>query len=174
MAGVALVSLVGVEIARLALQYLTVLVWPAVVVTLLLAYRVRVAALLPTLSGLTAGSFSATFDASVAQATALHDENETTSRPSVDELEVLAPTSYTEARQLGDHARADKPVLLDLQHLPDEQAKRLVDFAAGLVFVSHGSIRKVRPRTYVVTPGRPDRDHDGTVDQSSTPPAEHS
>ncbi|SDQ14614.1 cell division protein SepF [Actinopolyspora saharensis] len=156
------------EIARLVLEYLKVMAWPVVVTTLLVAYRSRVAGMLSKLSGLTAGGFSATFDSSVAEATALNSSDESTISPfspSVDELTVLVPTSYVEAREIGDYVRADKPVLLDLQHLADEDAKRLVDFAAGLTYVSSGWLRKVRNRIFLVMPGN--LHHDMSVSSSN-------
>ena len=59
------------EIARLVLDYCTVLVWPALVATVLFVFRARLTSMLPALSGITAGGVSATFDATAAQALAV-------------------------------------------------------------------------------------------------------
>ncbi len=85
--------------------------------------------MLPRLSGVSAGSFSATFDSSVAQATALSHADATTAPPS--NIVGITPTSYIEAREIGDSLRTGSPVLLDLNRLSGADAKRLVDFEFG-------------------------------------------
>lgn len=142
------------EIARLVLEYCKVAAWPAVVTIVLVAYRQRLAAMLPRLSGVSAGSFSATFDSSVAQATALTNADGLTTPPA--DVVGLTPTSYAEARELGDSLRAGSPVLLDLNQLAEADAKRLVDFATGVVYATSGTIKRVRSRLFLVTTGPQD------------------
>jgi FtsZ-interacting cell division protein YlmF len=71
-------------------------------------------------------------------------------RPRDDEgyrITTLHPRTYNEARQIGEHFRSGTPVIMNLTEMDDTDAKRLVDFAAGLIFGLHGSIERSRPRS---------------------------
>jgi cell division inhibitor SepF len=46
----------------------------------------------------------------------------------------LHPRTYNEARAIGEHFREGTPVIMNLTEMDDADAKRLVDFAAGLIF----------------------------------------
>jgi cell division inhibitor SepF len=41
---------------------------------------------------------------------------------------------------------------MNLSEIGDADAKRLVDFAAGLVFASHGSINRVTAKVFLLSP----------------------
>src|SRR6266581_2313125 len=56
------------------------------------------------------------------------------------------------ARELGDRFRGGIPVIMNLQSTEDQTARRLVDFASGLVFGLGGKIETVANRVYLLTP----------------------
>lgn len=62
------------------------------------------------------------------------------------------PSSYKDARLIGEALRDGTPVIMNLTDLNDDEARRLVDFAAGLVFGLHGAIEKVTPRVFLLSP----------------------
>lgn len=64
----------------------------------------------------------------------------------------LHPTSYNEARTIGEHYRDGTPVIMNLTELDDAAAKRLVDFAAGLAFALRGSMDKVTNKVFLISP----------------------
>ena len=64
----------------------------------------------------------------------------------------LQPSTYNEARQVGEQFRDGIPVILNLSEMDDRDAKRLVDFAAGLVFGLRGSIERVTQKVFLLTP----------------------
>jgi cell division inhibitor SepF len=64
----------------------------------------------------------------------------------------LHPTSYREARAIGEHYREGIPVIMNLTELDDADAKRVVDFAAGLAFALRGSIDKVTTKVFLISP----------------------
>jgi cell division inhibitor SepF len=68
------------------------------------------------------------------------------------EITSLQPTSYNEARLIGERYRDGIPVIMNLTEMDDVGAKRLVDFAAGLAFVLRGSIEKVTNRVFLLSP----------------------
>ncbi|GAA2569024.1 cell division protein SepF [Pseudonocardia hydrocarbonoxydans] len=67
-------------------------------------------------------------------------------------ITTLQPRSYKEARTIGEHYRDGQPVIMNLTELDAADAKRLVDFAAGLAFALRGSIDKVTNRVFLLTP----------------------
>jgi cell division inhibitor SepF len=67
-------------------------------------------------------------------------------------ITTLQPSSYNEARTIGERYRDGQPVIINLTELDDAAAKRLVDFAAGLAFALRGSIDKVTSRVFLLTP----------------------
>ena len=64
----------------------------------------------------------------------------------------LHPTTYNEARTVGEHFREGIPVIMNLTEMDDADAKRLVDFAAGLVFATRGTIERVTNKVFLLSP----------------------
>ena len=62
------------------------------------------------------------------------------------------PKRFNEARDIGDRFRQGVPVIINLQGTDDAIARRLVDFASGLVFGLDGKIETVASRVYLLTP----------------------
>lgn len=67
-------------------------------------------------------------------------------------ITTVHPRSYDEARTIGERYREGIPVIMNLTELDDAAAKRLVDFAAGLVFALRGSFDKVTSRVFLISP----------------------
>ncbi len=64
----------------------------------------------------------------------------------------LHPHTYNEARPIGERYREGNPVIMNLTAMEDRDAKRLVDFAAGLAFALRGSIDKVTNKVFLLSP----------------------
>jgi cell division inhibitor SepF len=71
-------------------------------------------------------------------------------------ITTLHPRNYNEARTIGEHFRDGTPVIMNLTEMDDTDAKRLVDFAAGLVFGLHGSIERVTQKVFLLSPANVD------------------
>jgi cell division inhibitor SepF len=71
-------------------------------------------------------------------------------------ITTLHPRTYNEARTIGEHFRDNTPVIMNLTEMDDTDAKRLVDFAAGLVFGLHGSIERVTQKVFLLSPANVD------------------
>ncbi|MCL3818471.1 cell division protein SepF [Aeromicrobium sp. zg-Y869] len=67
-------------------------------------------------------------------------------------IETVTPRTYNDARTVGEHYRSGVPVIMNLSEIDDDGAKRLVDFAAGLVFAIHGSINRVTAKVFLLSP----------------------
>lgn len=67
-------------------------------------------------------------------------------------ITTLHPRNYNEARTIGEHFREGIPVIMNLSEMDDSDAKRLVDFSAGLVFASRGTIERVTSKVFLLSP----------------------
>jgi cell division inhibitor SepF len=79
----------------------------------------------------------------------------TLTAPRVAELSritTLHPRTYNEARTVGENYREGTPVIMNLTEMDDNDAKRLVDFAAGLIFATRGSIERVTSKVFLLSP----------------------
>jgi cell division inhibitor SepF len=67
-------------------------------------------------------------------------------------ITTVHPRTYNEARTIGERYREGCPVIMNLTELDDADAKRLVDFAAGLIFGLRGSIERVTAKVFLLSP----------------------
>jgi len=68
------------------------------------------------------------------------------------QITTLHPRTYNEARTIGEQLRRSTPVIMNLSEMDDADAKRLVDFAAGLSFGLRGSIERVTAKVFLISP----------------------
>jgi cell division inhibitor SepF len=67
-------------------------------------------------------------------------------------ITTIHPRTYNEAKNIGEWFRDGVPVIMNLTDMDDSDAKRLVDFAAGLVFGLHGTIERVTSKVFLLSP----------------------
>ena len=67
-------------------------------------------------------------------------------------ITALHPRTYNEARTVGENFREGTPVIMNLSEMDDNDAKRLVDFAAGLVFATRGTIERITNKVFLLSP----------------------
>lgn len=67
-------------------------------------------------------------------------------------IETVHPRSYNDARRIGEDYRDGVPVIMNLSELDDQDAKRIIDFAAGLVFGQRGSIERITSKVFLLSP----------------------
>jgi cell division inhibitor SepF len=72
--------------------------------------------------------------------------------PTMASIHRAEPKRFNEAREIGERFRQGVPVIMSLQETDDAIARRLVDFASGLVFGLDGKIETVASRVYLLTP----------------------
>lgn len=70
----------------------------------------------------------------------------------ISRITTIHPRTYNEAKTIGENFREGVPVIMNLTDMDDNDAKRLVDFAAGLVFGLHGSIERVTSKVFLLSP----------------------
>ena len=62
------------------------------------------------------------------------------------------PKSFDEAGELVGHMLRSRSVVMTLEGLPTEHARRLLDFMSGIAFALEGKITPISAKTYFVTP----------------------
>lgn len=67
-------------------------------------------------------------------------------------ITTIHPRTYNEAKTIGESFREGTPVIMNLSDMADDDAKRLVDFAAGLVFGLSGTIERVTSKVFLLSP----------------------
>ncbi|MFF9509005.1 cell division protein SepF [Streptomyces sp. NPDC014724] len=67
-------------------------------------------------------------------------------------IATVTPDSFRDARGIGELFRDGVPVIVNLTTMDPTDAKRVVDFAAGLTFGLRGSIERVATRVFLLTP----------------------
>lgn len=73
-------------------------------------------------------------------------------QPAAGAIHRAEPKRFNEARDLAERFKDGVPVIMNLQGTEDAVARRLVDFASGLVFAQNGKIELVAQRVYLLTP----------------------
>ncbi len=72
--------------------------------------------------------------------------------PPLRRITTIHPRTYNEAKSIGESFRSGVPVIMNLTDMSDADAKRLVDFSAGLVFGLRGSIERVTNKVFLLSP----------------------
>ncbi len=83
------------------------------------------------------------------------------------EIVVLAPRSFDDARLAADYLKMRRPVVVNLRDAQGELAQRIVDFSSGVTYALNGHMRRVGEAIFLFTPDNviitadvaPDEDH---------------
>ena len=70
----------------------------------------------------------------------------------ISRIVTIHPTSYSDARKVGEAFRENVPVIMNLSNMNDVEAKRMVDFSSGLIFGLRGSIERITNRVFLLSP----------------------
>jgi cell division inhibitor SepF len=65
---------------------------------------------------------------------------------------LVEPKSYEEVQEIADQLCSRRAVIINLQRVPSEQAKRIVDFLGGTVYAINGEIQKIGHKTFLCVP----------------------
>lgn len=86
---------------------------------------------------------------------------------SMQRITTIHPRSYNDAKSIGESFRDGVPVILNLSDMDEADAKRMVDFSAGLVFGLRGSIERVTNKVFLLSPEFIEVDGDAKGDEST-------
>lgn len=69
---------------------------------------------------------------------------------------IMQPETFDDARDICDHLKSKKPVVVNLESISKETAQRIVDFLSGAVYGLDGDIQKVSAGIFLVAPNNVD------------------
>jgi cell division inhibitor SepF len=67
-------------------------------------------------------------------------------------VHVIAPRSFNDAQQIADRFKAAVPVIINLQTVEPDLAKRLIDFGSGLTYALDGGMQRIADKVFLLTP----------------------
>ncbi len=67
-------------------------------------------------------------------------------------VHTLAPSGFNDAKEIGDRLKSSQPVIVNLQGVDRDLARRLIDFSSGLTYGVGGSMEKVAESVFLLTP----------------------
>ena len=68
------------------------------------------------------------------------------------EILTVHPRQYKDAKEIAGAFRDEIPVIINLSQMTDSDARRLIDFAAGLTQGLNGKIERVTTKVYLLSP----------------------
>jgi cell division inhibitor SepF len=72
--------------------------------------------------------------------------------PSFARPNVVLPRSFGDAQEVADRFKANQPVIMNLQGLERDLARRLIDFASGMCYGLSGQMDRVAKDVFLLTP----------------------
>lgn len=67
-------------------------------------------------------------------------------------MHIIEPKGFGDAEQIGEKFRQNVPVLMNLQYVDTDLAKRLIDFGSGLTYGLGGSIQRAADKVFLLVP----------------------
>ena len=74
------------------------------------------------------------------------------SDPQPQQMILVKPVTFGDARTIAGHLRDMRPVVLNLETTPEDVSRRLLDFLSGVAYAQESSIEKIATKTYLITP----------------------
>lgn len=65
---------------------------------------------------------------------------------------LVEPRSYSEVQAIADNVINRRSVVINLERIEYQQAKRIIDFLSGTVYALNGDIQKLGTQTFLCTP----------------------
>ena len=65
---------------------------------------------------------------------------------------ITQPNCYEDVQEIGDYLKNRKSVIINLESVAKEDARRILDFMSGATFAVEGTIQKVSNLIYLITP----------------------
>ena len=65
---------------------------------------------------------------------------------------LLEPRAFSESQQIADHLKKRNTVVVNMNRVTSEQAKRIIDFLSGTVYAIGGDLQKIGSGIFLCTP----------------------
>ena len=67
-------------------------------------------------------------------------------------MQVLRPVSFSDSPRVADCLKAGQAVVLNLEDMDEGEARRMIDYVAGVLYAVDGKIERPAGRTFLLTP----------------------
>lgn len=64
----------------------------------------------------------------------------------------ISPENYEQVQSIADHLRSFRPVIVNMEAIEKELAKRILDFLSGTTYAISGTMQKINPNIVMVLP----------------------
>lgn len=65
---------------------------------------------------------------------------------------VVQPDAFEDSKEIADHLKTKKPIVVNLENIDREVAKRIIDFLSGAVYSLDGNIQKISNGIFLIVP----------------------
>ncbi len=65
---------------------------------------------------------------------------------------VVHPESFEDSKEIADHLKTKKPIVVNLEKIDSEVAKKIIDFLSGAVYALDGNIQKISKGIFLIVP----------------------
>jgi cell division inhibitor SepF len=65
---------------------------------------------------------------------------------------VVQPDTFEDSKEIADHLKTKKPIVVNLESIDRDVAKRIIDFLSGAVYSLDGNIQKISNGIFLIVP----------------------
>ena len=65
---------------------------------------------------------------------------------------VVQPAAFEDSKEIADHLKTKKPIVVNLENIDRDVAKRIIDFLSGAVYSLDGNIQKISNGIFLIVP----------------------
>ena len=65
---------------------------------------------------------------------------------------VVQPESFEDSKEIADHLKTKKPIVVNLENIDQDVAKKIINFLSGAVYALDGNIQKISGGIFLIVP----------------------
>lgn len=65
---------------------------------------------------------------------------------------VVQPVTFEDSKEIADHLKTKKPIVVNLESIDREVAKQIIDFLSGAVYALDGNIQRISNGIFLIVP----------------------
>ncbi|RKL63179.1 cell division protein SepF [Thermoanaerobacteraceae bacterium SP2] len=75
---------------------------------------------------------------------------------SKNKMVIYKPASFDEVREISDEVKSRRAVIVNMEKLDKDSAKRVLDFMSGSIYALNGTVKKIGPGIFIFAPDNVD------------------
>ena len=65
---------------------------------------------------------------------------------------VVQPVTFEDSKEIADHLKTKKPIVVNLENIDRDVAKQIIDFLSGAVYALDGNIQRISNGIFLIVP----------------------